>query len=65
MNRRRKKKKEKKAYLHYIDYLHKIFDKEDLWCIEHDCQYYDYSGIYGGGCADHLGVKGFRCNNPY
>ena len=45
----------------YLEY----FDENEKWCILNECPYYDYSGIYGGGCADHLAPKGFKCENPY
>lgn len=62
MNRRQAKKREKKQYLEYLD---RYFDKGDKWCILNNCPYYDYSGRYGGGCADQLSPKGFKCENPY
>lgn len=65
MNRRQAKKQEKKQYLEYLEYLNKHFDKNEKWCILNECPYYDYRGIYGGGCADHLAPKDFKCENPY
>lgn len=62
MNRRQAKKKEKKQY---FEYLNKHFAENEKWCILNECPYYDNRGIYGGGCADHLAPKGFRCENPY
>lgn len=65
MNRRQAKKREKKQALEYLEYLDKYFDEIDKWCILNRCPYYDHIGIYGGGCADHLAPKGFKCKNPY
>lgn len=65
MNHRQAKKKEKKQYLEYLKYLNKHFDESEKWCILNECPYYDHRGIYGGGCADHLAPKGFKCKNPY
>jgi hypothetical protein len=65
MNHRQAKKQEKKKALEYLEYLDKYFDENEKWCILNNCPYYDYSGRYGGGCADHLAPKGFKCENPY
>ena len=62
MNRRQAKKREKKQALEYLD---RCFDENEKWCILNNCPYYDHSGRYGGGCADHLAPKGFKCENPY
>ncbi len=69
MNRRQVKKREKKLAekqaLEYQKYLDETFDENEKWCIMNNCPYYDHSGRYGGGCADQLAPKGFRCKNPY
>lgn len=65
MNRRQVKKQIKKQVLEYLEYLDRYFDENEKWCILNECQYYDHSGIYGGGCADNLAPKGFKCKNPY
>ena len=69
MNHRQAKKREKKQAekqaLEYLEYLNKNFDENEKWCILNNCPYYDHSGRYGGGCADHLAPKGFKCKNPY
>ena len=65
MNHRQAKKREHKQTLEYFEYLDKHFDENEKWCILNKCPYYDHRGIYGGGCADHLAPKGFKCGNPY
>lgn len=65
MNNRQAKKREKKQIFEYLEYLDRYFDENEKWCILNHCPYYDYSGIYGGGCKDHLATKGFKCENPY
>lgn len=47
MNKRQSKKKYKKEYQ---EHLKKNFDDEDIKCINAKCPYFDYIGIYGGGC---------------
>lgn len=48
MNKRQAKKKSKKEQ---EEYLRATFSKEDIECIKAKCPYFDFVGVYGGGCC--------------